>query len=75
MDRVFNFSAGPSGLPLEILQQAQADMINYKNCGMSVMEMSHRSEDFEEIIKTAESDLRDLMKIQENYKVMFLQGC
>ena len=48
MDRVFNFSAGPSGLPLEILQQAQADMINYKNCGMSVMEMSHRSEDFEE---------------------------
>ena len=74
MDRVFNFSAGPSGLPLEILQQAQADMINYKNCGMSVMEMSHRSEDFEEIIKTAESDLRDLMKIPENYKVMFLQG-
>lgn len=49
-------------------------MINYKNCGMSVMEMSHRSEDFEEIIKTAESDLRDLMKIPENYKVMFLQG-
>lgn len=74
MDRVFNFSAGPSCLPLEVLQQAQTDLINYKGCGMSVMEMSHRSRDFEEIIQTAESDLRDLMNIPDNYKVLFLQG-
>ncbi len=74
MDRVFNFSAGPSGLPVEILQQAAADMVNYKGCGMSVMEMSHRSKDFQEIIDTAEADLRELMNIPENYKVLFLQG-
>ena len=74
MDRVFNFSAGPSTLPLEVLQQAAADMTNYKGCGMSVMEMSHRSKDFQDIIDTAEADLRDLMNIPDNYKVLFLQG-
>ena len=73
-ERVYNFSAGPSMLPLEALERAGAEITNYQGSGMSVMEMSHRSEDFEEIIKTAESDLRDLMKIPENYKVMFLQG-
>ena len=74
MDRVFNFSAGPSTLPLEALQQAAADMTNYKGCGMSVMEMSHRSQDFKDIIETAEADLRDLMNIPDNYRVLFLQG-
>ena len=74
MDRVFNFSAGPSTLPLEVLKEAQADLTNYKGCGMSVMEMSHRSQDFQTIIDTAESDLRDLMKIPDNYTVLFLQG-
>ena len=61
-------------LPLEILQQAAAEMTDYHGCGMSVMEMSHRSQEFKEIIETAESDLRDLMNIPENYKVLFLQG-
>ncbi len=74
MDRVFNFSAGPSTLPLEVLQQAAADLVNYKDCGMSVMEMSHRSKDFQDIIDAAEADLRDLMNIPANYKVLFLQG-
>ena len=74
MNRVFNFSAGPSMLPLEILQQAAAEMTDYHGCGMSVMEMSHRSQEFKEIIETAESDLRDLMNIPENYEVLFLQG-
>ncbi len=74
MDRVFNFSAGPSAMPLEILEEAKADLLNYKGCGMSVMEMSHRSQDFQEIIDAAEADLRDLMRIPENYRVLFLQG-
>ena len=74
MDRVYNFSAGPSTLPVEVLQEAAADMLNYKGCGMSVMEMSHRSQDFQDIIDAAESDLRDLMNIPDNYKVLFLQG-
>lgn len=74
MDRVFNFSAGPSGLPVEILEQAAKEMLNYKGCGMSVMEMSHRSQVFQDIIDAAEADLRDLMNIPENYKVLFLQG-
>lgn len=74
MNRVFNFSAGPSGLPVEILEQAAKEMLNYKGCGMSVMEMSHRSQVFQDIIDTAEADLRDLMNIPENYKVLFLQG-
>ena len=61
-------------LPLEILQQAAAEMTDYRGCGMSVMEMSHRSQEFKEIIETAESDLRDLMNIPDNYRVLFLQG-
>lgn len=74
MARVFNFSAGPSTLPLEILEEASRDLTDYKGCGMSVMEMSHRSSMFQDIIDTAEQDLRDLMNIPENYKVLFLQG-
>ncbi len=74
MDRVFNFSAGPSVLPMEVLLEAQSDLVNYKGCGMSVMEMSHRSQYFQDIIDAAEADLRDLMKIPDNYKVLFLQG-
>ena len=74
MKRVFNFSAGPSMLPMPVLEKAQADMLDYNSSGMSVMEMSHRSKVFEEIIKTAESDLRELMHIPDNYKVLFLQG-
>ncbi len=74
MERVYNFSAGPSMLPIEVLEQAQKDMLNFKGSGMSVMEMSHRSKWFDDIIKEAEADLRELMNIPENYKVMFLQG-
>ena len=74
MERIFNFSAGPSMLPVEIIQEAAADLVNYKGCGMSVMEMSHRSQMFQDIIDTAEADLRDLMSIPDNYKVLFLQG-
>ena len=74
MERVFNFSAGPSMLPVEIIQEAAADLVNYKGCGMSVMEMSHRSQMFQDIIDTAEADLRELMNIPDNYKVLFLQG-
>ena len=72
--RVFNFSAGPAVLPEEVLRQAQAEMLEYKDTGMSVMEMSHRSKDFEEVLFTAEQDIRDLLSIPENYKVLFLQG-
>ena len=72
--RVFNFSAGPSMLSLEVMEQAASEMTNYQGCGMSVMEMSHRSRDFETIIENAEQDLRDLMDIPQNYKVLFLQG-
>ncbi|MBR7095748.1 MAG: aminotransferase class V-fold PLP-dependent enzyme, partial [Clostridia bacterium] len=74
MERVFNFSAGPSMLPMEVLEQAKADLLNYQGTGMSVMEMSHRSADYEPIIKGAEASLRRLMNIPENYKVLFLQG-
>ncbi|MBE6552544.1 MAG: 3-phosphoserine/phosphohydroxythreonine transaminase [Ruminococcaceae bacterium] len=74
MDRIFNFSAGPSMLPLEVLEEAARDMTNYKGSGMSVMEMSHRSKVYDDIIKEAEKDLRELMDIPENYKVLFLQG-
>lgn len=74
MSRVFNFSAGPAVLPEEVLKEAAAEMLDYNNTGMSVMEMSHRSKAFEGIIKTAEQDLRDLMQIPDNYKVLFLQG-
>ena len=74
MSRVYNFSAGPAVLPEEVLKEAADEMLDYKGCGMSVMEMSHRSKVFDEIIKEAEADLRDLMKIPDNYKVLFLQG-
>lgn len=74
MGRVYNFSAGPAVLPEKVLQEAAAEMLDYDGTGMSVMEMSHRSKAFEKIIQTAEQDLRDLMQIPENYKVLFLQG-
>ena len=74
MERVYNFSAGPAVLPEEVLKEAAAEMLNYNGTGMSVMEMSHRSKAFEEIIQAAEKDLRDLMNIPDNYKVLFLQG-
>ena len=74
MSRVYNFSAGPAVLPEEVLEEAKADMLDYKGCGMSVMEMSHRSKMFDDIIKTAEADIRKLMGIPDNYKVLFLQG-
>jgi phosphoserine aminotransferase len=73
-DRVFNFSAGPATLPVSALEQAQSEMLNYRGAGMSVMEMSHRSKAFESIIHQAEVDLRALLNIPENYKVLFLQG-
>ena len=74
MERVFNFSAGPACLPLEVLEQVQEELVNYGNVGMSVMEMSHRSKDYQSIIDTAESTLRKIMAIPDNYKVLFLQG-
>lgn len=73
-ERVFNFSAGPATLPVSVLEKAQAELLNYKGCGMSVMEMSHRSKAFEGIINEAEADLRRLLSIPDNYKVLFLQG-
>ena len=74
MERVYNFSAGPAVLPEEVLKECQEEMMNYGGTGMSVMEMSHRSKAFESIINTAEADLRELMNIPDNYKVLFLQG-
>ena len=74
MARVYNFSAGPSVLPEVVLKEAAEEMLDYKGTGMSVMEMSHRSKAFDNIIKEAEKDLRDLMNIPDNYKVLFLQG-
>ena len=74
MSRVYNFSAGPAVLPECVLKEAAAEMLDYKGTGMSVMEMSHRSKAYDEIIKTAEADLRELMNIPDNYKVLFLQG-
>ena len=74
MARVYNFSAGPSVLPEVVLKQAAEEMMDYKGSGMSVMEMSHRSKVYDNIIKEAEQDLRDLMNIPDNYKVLFLQG-
>ena len=74
MARVYNFSAGPAVLPEEVLKEAAEEMLDYKGCGMSVMEMSHRSKVFDNIIKEAEKDLRDLLSIPDNYKVLFLQG-
>ena len=74
MARVYNFSAGPAVLPEEVLKEAAAEMLDYKGTGMSVMEMSHRSKAYQAIIDEAEQDLRDLMNIPDNYKVLFLQG-
>lgn len=74
MGRIFNFSAGPAMLPVEVLEEAADEMLDYRGTGMSVMEMSHRSKEYGEIIDEAEKDLRDLMNIPENYKVLFLQG-
>ena len=74
MARVYNFSAGPAVLPEEVLKEAAAEMMDYQGCGMSVMEMSHRSKVYDKIIKDAEADLRDLLNIPDNYKVLFVQG-
>ena len=74
VSRVYNFSAGPAVLPEEVLKEAQAEMLDYNGTGMSVMEMSHRSKAFDQIIQEAEKDLRDLMHIPDNYKMLFLQG-
>ena len=74
MSRVYNFSAGPAVLPEDVLKEAAAEMLDYRGTGMSVMEMSHRSKAYDAIIKDAESDLRDLLHIPDNYKVLFLQG-
>ncbi|HTX90954.1 MAG TPA: 3-phosphoserine/phosphohydroxythreonine transaminase [Anaerolineales bacterium] len=72
--RVFNFNPGPAALPLEVLQQAQAEMLDYKGTGMSVMEISHRSKEFEAIVSEAQKDLTELLKIPANYKILFIQG-
>lgn len=74
MSRVYNFSAGPAVLPEKVLKEAAAEMLDYNGSGMSVMEMSHRSKSYQEIIETAEADIRELMGIPDNYKVLFLQG-
>lgn len=74
MARVYNFSAGPSMLPEDVLKKAAAEMLDYEGCGQSVMEMSHRSKTFDKIIKDAEQLFRELMNIPDNYKVLFLQG-
>ena len=73
-NRVYNFSAGPSMLPVEVLEKVQKDLLNYEGSGQSVMEMSHRSKEFQKIIDDAEANLRELMNIPDNYKVLFLQG-
>lgn len=74
MSRVYNFSAGPAMLPVDVLKEAADEMLNYRGCGMSVMEMSHRSAVYGDIINEAEADLRKLMNIPDNYKVLFMQG-
>uniref|UniRef100_A0A6U2IZN4 Phosphoserine aminotransferase n=1 Tax=Chlamydomonas euryale TaxID=1486919 RepID=A0A6U2IZN4_9CHLO len=73
-DRLFNFSAGPAVLPLDVLEEARDDLINWKGSGSSIMEMSHRGKEFDGVAKKAEADLRKLLNIPDNYKVMFLQG-
>ena len=74
MSRVYNFSAGPSTLPESVLQKAGAEIMDYHGSGQSVMEMSHRSKWFDDIIKEAEKLMRELYKVPDNYKVLFLQG-
>ena len=73
-DRTYNFSAGPATMPEEVLEEVRDEMMNYKGSGMCVMEMSHRSKVYQQIIDEAEQDLRDLMGIPDNYKVLFIQG-
>lgn len=73
-ERAYNFSAGPSMLPLPVIEDVAANLVNYKGCGESVMEMSHRSAEFKAILADAEQNLRDIMNIPDNYKVMFIQG-
>ena len=74
MKRIYNFSAGPAVLPEDVLREAADEMLDYQGCGMSVMEMSHRSKEFESIIGEAEQDLRDLLSIPDNYKVLFYRA-
>ena len=74
MERIYNFSPGPAVLPREVLEQARDELVNWQGCGMSVMEMSHRGKEFMGIAAQAEADLRELMGIPSNYKVLFLQG-
>ena len=74
MARVFNFSAGPAVLPEQVLQEAAAEMLDYRGTGMSVMETSHRSKAYQAIIDEAEADLRQLMAVPDNYRVLFMQG-
>lgn len=74
MSRIYNFSAGPAMLPTAVIEKAQQEMLDWHGSGMSVMEMSHRGKEFMEIATTAEQDLRDLLKVPDNYKVLFLQG-
>ncbi len=73
-NRVFNFSAGPSVLPVEVIEKVQSELLNYQGSGQSIMEMSHRSKEFVKVMEDAEKDLREIMKIPDNYKVLFLQG-
>eukprot|EP00420_Gonyaulax_spinifera_P036894 CAMPEP_0197885922 /NCGR_PEP_ID=MMETSP1439-20131203/15480_1 /TAXON_ID=66791 /ORGANISM="Gonyaulax spinifera, Strain CCMP409" /LENGTH=139 /DNA_ID=CAMNT_0043505683 /DNA_START=85 /DNA_END=501 /DNA_ORIENTATION=+ len=72
--RIYNFSAGPSMMPLEVLEDVQREMVNYKGCGMSVMEMSHRSKEFMQIATEAEKNLRDIFGVPDDYKVIMAQG-
>ena len=74
MSRVYNFSAGPAVLPEEVLKEAQEEMLDYRGCGQSVMEMSHRSRVFDDLINETEADLRDLMQIPDNYRILYMQG-
>ena len=74
MARVFNFSAGPAMMPLPVLEEIAKEVVDYRGCGMSVMEMSHRSKIYQQIIDEAEADIRELMNIPDNYKVLFVQG-
>ena len=74
MGRVYNFSAGPAVLPEEVLREAQEEMMDYRGCGQSVMEMSHRSKVFDDLINETEEDLRDLMQIPDNYRILYMQG-
>ena len=73
-DRIFNFSPGPGTLPYSVLQEAAVDIVNFKNTGIGLIEISHRSKEFSKILEDAEANLRELMGIPDNYKVLFLQG-